>query len=90
MNLDIDAEFAELCREIVAQNRTREEWGETESDDEFQSDHYEGGWDEIEGAFTFSYYDAAKTEYWFQLTLAEVTSIAEGRLAAIDVRPART
>lgn len=90
MKHDVDSEFLAICREILSQDRTPDEWADTESDDEFQSEHYEGGWDDTEEAFTFSYYDAENSEYWFQLTLDEVREVSEGTRAVVDIRPYNT
>ena len=86
MQLHIDAEFVTICRQIVEENKSDEEWAEIESDDMFESDHYAGGYDADEEAFCFSHYDATGEEHWFQVTLAEVQAIAAGEERAIEVR----
>ena len=90
MQLAIDSEFRSICRAIVAENQTEEEWAEAESDDMFQSESYEGGFDADEEAFCFSYYAPDGQEYWFQVTLAEVKAAAAGENPVIDARPAGT
>jgi hypothetical protein len=88
MQLSIDAELRALCREIAGENRPEEEWAEIESDDMFQSESYEGGFDATEEAFCFSHHAQDDQEYWFQLTLSEVQAIAAGEDRAIEARPA--
>lgn len=44
----------------------------------FQSNTFEGGFDATENAFTFSFFTGGK-EYWFQLTLEEVSKIPAGQ-----------
>lgn len=86
MQLAIDSEFRTICREIVAENQTEEEWAEAESDDMFQSESYEGGYDADEEAFCFSHYAPDGQEYWFQLTLAEAKAVAKGEDPVIEIR----
>jgi hypothetical protein len=90
MQLLIDPEFRAMCREIAGENRPEEEWAEIESDDMFQSDRYEGGFDATEEAFCFSHNAEDGQEYWFQLTLSEVQAIAAGEDPVIQARPAET
>jgi hypothetical protein len=90
MQLAVDAELRALCREIVGENRSEEEWAEVESDDMFESESYEGGFDATEQAFCFGHFDQEGEEYWFQLTLSEVQAIAQGASPAIDARPAES
>lgn len=78
MNRTPDEELQRLCREIVAGKRSIEEWRATESDDEFQSENYVGGYVADDDAFFFSHYDANDTEWWFRLTVDEARRIAEG------------
>lgn len=86
MQLAIDSEFRTICHEIVAENQTEEEWAEVESDDMFQSESYEGGFDADEEAFCFSHYAPDGQEYWFQITLAEAKAIAAGENPVIEAR----
>jgi hypothetical protein len=54
----------------------------------FQEGPYVGGYDAIEAAFTFSYYADDHSEYWFQLTLAEIQEVATGTRTTVDIRAA--
>ena len=81
-----DDELIDLCRAILATGRTIEEWRERESDDEFQSSHYVGGYDATEDAFCFSYYDDGGEEWWFQLPLEDSESLATGDRPTLDLR----
>jgi hypothetical protein len=89
MKITVDDELVALCTAIQREDRTPSEWAAIESDDSLQSAHYEGGFDSIEMAFTFSFFDADDRELWFQLTLDEVYAIAQRRRQVIDARPAR-
>lgn len=54
------------------------EWDRIESDDMFQRGAFVGGYEVSEQAFTFSYYDTAKKEWWFSFTLPIAEKIARG------------
>jgi hypothetical protein len=88
MQLPMNAELRTLCREIVAENKSVEEWAEIESDDMFETESYEGGFDATEEAFCFSHYTEDGEESWFQLTLSEVQAIAAGEDRVVEARPA--
>lgn len=88
MELQVNGELRQICREILAANKTEEEWAEIESDDMFQSGSFVGGFDADERAFCFSYYDAGRDEYWFQLTLDEAREVAAGELQTVSARRA--
>jgi hypothetical protein len=90
MQFPVDEELRAICQEIVARNEPLEEWRATESDDEFQTEHFEGGFDADEDAFCFSYHEPEGAELWFQFTLAEAAAIVAGRQATVDARPAET
>ena len=80
-------EFRSICREIVSQEKRKEDWRAVESDDEFQTERFVGGFDATEDAFCFSYYSPAG-EQWFQVTLEEVARIASGESPFLNLRPA--
>ena len=86
MELPVDAELRALCAEIAEWMRTEPDWVEDESSDMFQSEHYCGGWEGPEDGFTFSHYDATRTERWFSLSPDEVRAAASGALATVDAR----
>jgi hypothetical protein len=90
VQLFIDPEFRALCREIVVEDRSEEEWAEIESGDMFQTESYVGGFESIEEAFCFSHKAEDGQEHWFQLTLSEVQAIAAGEDRVIPVRPAES
>ena len=81
-----DTELYRLCARIVAESLTESQWAEREADDTFQSQHYSGGFDAGECAFCFSHYRDDGSEWWFQLTLAEVQSIARGEPVPLNER----
>ena len=88
MRMKVDKEFVEICQAIAAENKTLEEWALLESDDCFSSINYVGGFDETEMAFCFSYYDSQKREFWFQITLEEVSQILTNKLKQVKLREA--
>lgn len=87
MHLHIEEPFRNICRCILAANRTIAEWSECESDDMFQQGGYVGGFDADEKAFCFSVY-RGEGEFWFQVSLGEIHNIVDGQLHKIDIRPA--
>lgn len=82
----IGSEFKAICKEIEETNNTLSEWQLVESDDQFQTDHYSGGFDGIEQEFTFSYYDNQRIEYWFQLSINQILEINKGGISEIELR----
>lgn len=76
--LKVDDDLRALCREIVAKGKSAGEWDRLESDDMFQRGNYVGGYDAAEQRFTFSYYDAAKKEWWLSFRLPIAEKIARG------------
>jgi len=88
MQLNVDTEPRTCELSIVARDQSIEDWRDTESDDEFQTENYVGGYEALEDAFCFSYYAADGAELWFQVTLAEVAKIAAGEMSAVEARPA--
>ena len=88
MQIQVDHEFFTLCEEILKEDHSLEEWREIESDDMFQTPHYEGGFDADEDAFCFSYYDSNGDELWFQLTISEMMQVVAGELKSIEARRA--
>lgn len=85
MQIIVDDELRGIAREIVAANRSLTELRDTESCDEFQTEHYAGGFEALEDAFCFSFYGPAG-ELWFQLTAEDAVAIAEGRLGVLPGR----
>ena len=76
MNIPITEELKEIFKEIIDKDLSIEEWGLIESDDMFQTKLFEGGFDNTEREFTFSYY--GEDEYWFQLSLDTIQEIIKG------------
>lgn len=88
MLIQIDSEFYEICEAIANKKLTAKQWAEIESSEMFQTLHYSGGFEEIENAFCFSYFDPSGKEYWFQVTLEEIQNIIENKKESIKLRPA--
>ena len=87
MIIKVEKEFIEICKLIIKEAKSIDEWSLYESDDMFQSEHFCGGFDTTENAFCFSYYDN-NNEYWFQIDLEEVKKITHGQLININIRKA--
>jgi hypothetical protein len=87
MIIKVEKEFIEICKLIIKEAKSIDEWSLYESDDMFQSEHFCGGFDATENAFCFSYYDN-NNEYWFQIDLEEVKKITHGQLININIREA--
>jgi hypothetical protein len=86
MQIPITDELRDICRSIEAEQKSDDEWSLEESDDMIQGVTFEGGYDAIERAFCFSFYDEAGDEFWFQITLQEVHEIAAGRDVTVSGR----
>ena len=85
MNIKIDDNFLLIAKAILSFNKNNDEWSAIESDDMFQTERYEGGYDATEEAFCFSYYDTEGKEYWFQLSLDEIKQIEEKKKLEIKL-----
>ncbi len=88
MQIPITDELRSILKQIFDEQKTADEWAEIESDDMFQSESFDGGFDATEQAFCFSYYDDNGDEFWFQLTLPEIPEILAGTKTVIDGRAA--
>jgi hypothetical protein len=88
MNLQITDEFINICQEIASKKLSIDEWKLIESCDMFQSLNFCGGFDEIEDAFCFSYYDEKGKEFWFDISLSDVEKIVNGFKVSILLRDA--
>lgn len=82
----IDNVFIGICKQILSKNLSIQAWSFIESCDEFQTENYCGGFDATENQFTFSYFNEKKEEFWFQLSLDEITQIVSGRKKEIQLR----
>lgn len=87
MKLIIDELLTSIFEQILAENKTDDEWAEIESDDMFQNRTYVGGYDADEEAFCFSFY-ADEGEYWFQLTLDEIKEAVKGTIMDLELEKA--
>ncbi len=88
MKISTNAEIISICREILNEQKTEEEWAGHESDDMFQTDNFACGFDADETAFCFSHYDSDGREFWFQLTLGEIKDVVNGNISVINADPA--
>ena len=86
MELQINEEFMEICQQILTENKSASEWSEIESGDMFQTNLYCGGFESLDQAFWFSYYDESQNEFWFQLTLDEIAEIITGKKRCVTMK----
>lgn len=84
MKHKLEQEFYQISKKIVSENKTAGEWAAIESDDMFQSDIYEGGFDATGMYFSF-YVFLNNKEYWFQLTLDEIIAINNKQVNEVDI-----
>ncbi len=87
MVIPINEDLKAICRQIIEQNLSLEQWEGIESDDMFQTSIFEGGFDATEKEFLFSYF--GEKEYWFQLSLTEVSRITNGESLNLNCIPAK-
>ena len=88
MEIVVDNQLKEICTSIEAQALNENEWAGKESDDEFQTKNYCGGFDPDENAFCFSYFAPSGSELWFQFSLEEASLIKSGALLKVKAREA--
>lgn len=84
--LQLTPEFVAICQSILDRQLDEEEWARVESDDEFQSERFVGGFDATEMAFSFSSYDSVGGESWFQLNLSQIAQVVHGDLTTVSSR----
>jgi hypothetical protein len=80
----VDEILISILRLILEEGKSDDEWAEIESDDMFQKEPYVGGYDADEEAFCFSYF-SEKSEYWFQVTLAEISEMVNGNIKEVEL-----
>lgn len=86
MKIHVTKELRAICDEIQAENKTDDKWALIESDDMFQSESFEGGYEAGDRAFWFSYYAPDSSEWWFKLTLQDVHRICVGELTEVNAK----
>lgn len=80
------AQLREICQVIAARQLSLAEWAAAESSDEFQTGRLVGGFEAIEGLFTFSYFEVGGREWWFDLTLERALAVASGESVTFQMR----
>ena len=80
----VEEELISICKDIIKENKDLDEWRQIESCDMFQTESLSGGFDSIEMQFCFSLY-REDDEYWFQLTLNDITKIVSGEIKQLDL-----
>lgn len=87
MQHELTGAFLRICKQIVDESKSLEEWAEIESDDMFQNEDYVGGFDATEMEFCFSVF-IDNNEYWFQISLEKVNDILNRTVTHVEVRQA--
>ena len=82
----IDQNLKKICQEIIDEKKTIQDWIDIESDDYFNDGSYSGGFDSIEEAFCFSFYNEQGEEFWFQISLEDCERIIHGDQKTILMR----
>jgi len=80
----IDQTLILIFKEILAKEKSKDEWAEIESDDLIQEEPYVGGYDADEEAFCFSYF-TEEEEFWFQVTFPEISEVVSGRMKEVNL-----
>jgi hypothetical protein len=88
MDIPIEPEFKNICKDIEAKNLQPHQWAEIESDDMFQSGNFLGGFDAEENEFCFSYFAPNKIEFWFQFNLETALEISKDKKLILTGRVA--
>ena len=88
MDLPVPDELLEICKEIIKEGMTDEQWSDHAAEDWFQTETVTGGYNFLDKIFTFSYYPPDGGELWVQLALAEVEEVAAGARAVVEATPA--
>lgn len=88
MNIPIEIELRNICKEIESKNLQASQWAEIESDDMFKSGKYIGGFDADENEFCFSYFAPNEIEYWFQFSIERAKEISKGNKPVLTGRVA--
>ena len=88
MKIKVDKEFYKICKEILDEKKTINEWEQIESSDMFQTENYCGGYDATEGAFCFSYFDKNGDEFWFQIPLEAIKEVVAMKKEYLSMRKA--
>lgn len=90
MDLPVTENLLSICKEIVQEGMSDEEWSYHAAEDWFQTETVTGGYNMLEEIFTFSYYPPEGGELWFALTLSEVSEVATGTRTVVDATPTPT
>ena len=83
MDIPIEEELTRICKDILAESKSEKQWAEIESSDMFQTAMFCGGYDADENEFCFSHFSSDGNEYWFQVSLSDVSKIASGSMVKI-------
>ena len=85
MKLEVNDELKSICKDILEENKTGDDWAKVEAEDWFQTDNFCGGFEKATNGFAFSYYENEK-EFWFDLKLSDVSEILNGNIKTIECR----
>lgn len=82
--IQADRHILAICRQILEQERSLEEWAAAEQTTLAQG-LYKGSFDESFNAFVFSFMMEEDQEWWFRLSLELVETISQGQETWLDV-----
>ncbi len=83
MEVQVNDELKSICKDIVDENKSAEQWKQSGSGELYQTDNYCGGYEASTGVFSFSLYKDDK-EYWFDLQLSAISEIVKGNKKTIE------
>jgi hypothetical protein len=86
MDYPVDELFYQICKQIISEDKSLQEWAVSESDDMFQNERYCGGFDADEMMFCFSFYNDDNKEYWFQVSYDDIRDIVSGKKNKLAVK----
>ncbi len=84
MKHTLEKDFLEICKDILSEYKTLEDWRKIESDYMFQIGNYADGFDATENEFCFSVF-VNDFEYWFQLSLDEIKEVLNGFKKSVEL-----
>lgn len=85
MEIQVNDELKSICKDILDENKSAEQWKESGVGELYQTDSFCGGYEAATGLFSFSLYRGEK-EFWFDLQLSAVSDIVNGNKKTIECK----
>lgn len=84
MQIELGEKFLDICKEIIAEDLTEDEWAGRASSDYFYEMPFCGGFEKEANAFIFGFYDANDDLYSFKLALSQIPEIVSGKIQSVE------